>query len=86
MTERKTFEPTYRRHQFPMLVEFGIALSKLLLRKQKTRPAPSAKAVPPRPDRPSPKREEHTRRPSSILGARAALWHESDRQNRVLSR
>lgn len=32
MTENKTFEATYRSYPFPVLVDFGLALSRLFIR------------------------------------------------------
>jgi hypothetical protein len=39
MTEKKTFEATYRSYPFPVLVDFGLALSRLFLRTRNRRRA-----------------------------------------------
>lgn len=38
-TETKTFEQTYRSYPFPALVDFGVALSRLIVRKRGGKPA-----------------------------------------------
>lgn len=44
MTENKAFEATYREYPFPVLIDFGLALSRLFVRVRARRAA--ARALP----------------------------------------
>ena len=44
MSQRHTFESTYPHYPFPMLVEVGIAITKLFTRRDDTAPKGSAVA------------------------------------------
>ena len=45
MTQRNTFESSYPHYPFPMLVEVGIAITRLFVRKRAQDTAPEAGAV-----------------------------------------
>ena len=44
MAEKKTFEATYRSYPFPVLVDFGLALSRLFIRTRDRRAEAETKA------------------------------------------